>query len=200
MNGDHNVGRGRTCVFCVALPTDQQDMERNRPLPERQLVTEFNLQHTHFAFACTQMKHIYAEASFYHTFCGDYERHSRLSQVDIDRARDTQDLWKRSEISNLHVITDMKRLDLPRVEVRADLVHIWVVRDERVLRDAVRGRDGSTSVPRLDHVGSHTVLAGETQADNLCHGHCMSDSNFVRIASWRHGSPRRPEGCRSSHQ
>ena len=74
----------------------------------------------------------------------------------------------------------MKRLDLARIEVRADLVHIWVVRDERVLRDVVRGRDGSTSVSRLDHVGSHTVLTSETQADNLCHG--ISDSSLVRIA------------------
>ena len=108
------------------------------------------------------MKHVYTEASLYHTFCGGCERHSRLGQVDIDLARDTQDLWKRSEISSLQVITDTKRLDLRRIEIRADLVHIWVVRDERVQRDVVRVRDSNTSVPRLGDIGSHTVLAGET--------------------------------------
>ena len=59
------------------------------------------------------MKHISVEVSLHHTFCHGYEGHSRLGQVDIDLARDTQDLWKRSEISNLQVITDMKDLTSP---------------------------------------------------------------------------------------
>ena len=47
MNGDHSVGRGRTCVFCVALPADQQDGKEADRFEERQLITEFNLQYIH---------------------------------------------------------------------------------------------------------------------------------------------------------
>ena len=61
----------------------------------------------------------------------------------------------------------MQTLDLVRVEVRAILVHVGVVREERGLRDSIRVRDAITSVPGLRDVGGVAILAGDTQTDDL---------------------------------
>lgn len=61
----------------------------------------------------------------------------------------------------------MQRPDLLRVEVRADLVQVRVVLEERTLRNVEHIRDAYTSVPGLHDIGSFAVLAGNTQADDL---------------------------------
>ena len=63
---------------------------------------------------------------------------------------------------------DTQVTDLGRVEVRADLVQVRVVREERILRNVVRAGNTNTSVPGLRDVGCAAILVGDAQADDLC--------------------------------
>lgn len=63
----------------------------------------------------------------------------------------------------------MSRLDLVWVNVRALLVHVRVVREERTQRDLVLVRDGVAEVPLLHDICLRAILAFDTQAEDLCH-------------------------------
>lgn len=149
----------------------------------------------------TQIFHLYTEAPLLTCisihfrrvcFAIGYKDHSRsLGRVDIDGARDTEDLWERSATSGHHNYT--KKDDLLRIDVRAVLVHVRVILEECTLRNVVRGRDGITTVPGLHDVGGLAILASETQAEDLY---------SIQSQSWHRCecSPRQVGGCRSSRR
>lgn len=73
------------------------------------------------------------------------------------------DVWSAPSGSNNYT----QSVDLVRVDVRAILVYVRVVREERTLRNLIRVRDADASVPGLQDVRRSAVLASDAQTDDL---------------------------------
>lgn len=58
--------------------------------------------------------------------------------------------------------------DFPRIDIVAGAVHVWVVREKRVKRNASVGGDVPAAIIiRSDDMSSGAVLAGNTDAERL---------------------------------